>query len=244
MRYIINADDFGRTKTVNEAIVYGFDNGYLSRTTIMVNMPLFEEAVELAKQHGFMDKVGLHINLTSGVPLTDNIKSVKAIVDSNGYFNGGFFKNIRLRCLLMPKEKSAVIEEIKAQIEKYIDSGFTLMHADSHGHVHTFESLRKTTLKVLKEYQFKSVRISLNLGHNSSLLKRLYKKLVNHSFLKFLGVKKGVLFVGSLKDVLRNRCDIQNIDGECEIMLHPNYYKGNIYIGESLQYQSLDSVKN
>ncbi len=244
MRYLTNADDFGRTETVNDAIVYGFDNGYLSRTTVMVNMPYYDEAIDLAKEHGFFDKVGLHINLTSGVPLTQEIKSVATIVGENGYFNGSFFGNKRMRFILTPKERKAVKAEIEAQIKKYIDSGFTLMHADSHGHVHTFVSLRGLILKALKKHEFNSIRISLNLNANTSLSKRLYKKLANRSFAMFSGKKGTPMFAGSYKAVLRNESKLKNADGECEIMLHPNYYEGSIVIGEALQYQALDKIKN
>ena len=61
MEYIINADDFGRTDTVNIAIVEGFKNGCLNSTTIMVNMPYFEEAVHLADMYNFKNKVGLQL---------------------------------------------------------------------------------------------------------------------------------------------------------------------------------------
>ena len=43
---IINADDFGLSSSVNK-IVESFNNGLINSTTLMANMPGFEEAVEL-----------------------------------------------------------------------------------------------------------------------------------------------------------------------------------------------------
>ena len=45
----VNADDFGLSHEVNMAIVEAFKKGLINNTTIMVNMPGFEEAVRLAE---------------------------------------------------------------------------------------------------------------------------------------------------------------------------------------------------
>lgn len=242
MQYILNADDFGRTDTVNEAIVYGFENDYLSRTTIMVNMPCYEKAVELAKQHHFFDKVGLHINLVSGVPLTKNIRTLHSIVDSDGRFNGGFFRNKRLRLFLLPKERKYIKEEIQAQIQKYLDTGFSLVHADSHGHVHTFISIKTLVIICLKQNDFNSIRLTLNLNTNSRV-KLIYKKYINYTFRKTFKSLSSIKYVGSFKDVLRNRHFIDKQCGLCEVMLHPNVYDEITQIGEGLLYSALDIIK-
>jgi chitin disaccharide deacetylase len=41
----INADDFGLNSSVNKAIIEAFDNNYINSTTLMANMPGFDEAV-------------------------------------------------------------------------------------------------------------------------------------------------------------------------------------------------------
>ena len=50
-RLIVNADDFGISHEVNEAISLCFMKGYINQTTIMVNMPFFCEAIEMAKKY-------------------------------------------------------------------------------------------------------------------------------------------------------------------------------------------------
>ena len=74
MGIVRNADDFGKSTEINNAILTCFKDGLIDRTTIMVNMPGADEAAELAREEGFFDKVGLHLNLTEGEPLTDEIK--------------------------------------------------------------------------------------------------------------------------------------------------------------------------
>ena len=59
IKVIANADDFGKSHEVNLGILDGFKRGMLQRTTLMVNMPFADEAVQLAKENGFFDKGGL-----------------------------------------------------------------------------------------------------------------------------------------------------------------------------------------
>ena len=74
MNAIVNADDFGLNQSVNRAIAESFRNGLCLNTTLIVNMPYADEAVEIAYKEGFSDRVGLHLNLTEGVPLTEPIR--------------------------------------------------------------------------------------------------------------------------------------------------------------------------
>ena len=70
MALIVNADDFGLNEIENRAIAEAFEKGLIDRTTLLVNMPFAEDAMRLASEKGFADRVGLHVNLTSGRPLT------------------------------------------------------------------------------------------------------------------------------------------------------------------------------
>jgi len=73
-KIIVNADDFGMSAETNRAIVEAFENSVISSTTLMANMPGFEEACELAHRHRLLGKIGLHLNLTSGYPLSAPIR--------------------------------------------------------------------------------------------------------------------------------------------------------------------------
>ena len=223
MQFILNADDFGRTETVNEAIVYGFRNGYVSRTTVMVNMPYYEEAKALAREYGFYDKVGLHINIVSGKPLTEGIKACPNFTGEDGRFSGVIFQKRRLWFFLSRKEKAALRGEIRAQIERYLADGFSLLHADSHGHTHTFPALNKIVLRLLREYGFKSVRIARNLG--LGFLKGRCKAFFDLSS-RFFNRKRStsVQYFGSCADVMKH---YDSLHGVCEVMLHPNIYNGS-----------------
>jgi predicted glycoside hydrolase/deacetylase ChbG (UPF0249 family) len=63
---IVNADDFGASRSATKAILEAFDAGAISSASAMVWMPDTERAAELAQQRGL--PLGLHLNLTLPLP--------------------------------------------------------------------------------------------------------------------------------------------------------------------------------
>lgn len=88
-KLIINADDFGYCKGVNYGIIEAHTDGILTSTTMMANMPGFDHAVELHRQHPKLG-IGVHLNLTTGSPV---LKHLNTIVDTEGNFrNQAYYK--------------------------------------------------------------------------------------------------------------------------------------------------------
>ena len=96
---IINADDFGYSDSVNNAIAECFQKGVINRTTIMVNMPQAANAAKLAREKGFFENVGLHINLTEGKALSKEC-AMSELCDENGFFKGTFHIPFKSRIYL------------------------------------------------------------------------------------------------------------------------------------------------
>ena len=63
---IVNADDFGLTKRVSEAIVDVHRHGIVTSTTLMANGAAFEGAVALSRQMPRLG-IGAHLNLSEGL---------------------------------------------------------------------------------------------------------------------------------------------------------------------------------
>ena len=176
MKIIVNADDFGSSRSINEAIYLAFSYGYIQRTTIMVNMPSFEDAILISKNNNFFDKVGLHLTLDEGEALSQSMRS-------NPHFcvNGKFIKsNINgvRKIALNRHDRECLESEIEAQMKRYKEAGFTLMHIDSHHHVHTNYSVMRIVKKLSKKYGFVSCRASALLP-SDSFGKRIYRYLFN-----------------------------------------------------------------
>ena len=74
-RLIVNADDFGFDEAVNYGILKGYQEGIVTSTSMMANMPGFAHAVTLAKQHRDLG-IGVHLTLTCYYPLGKGYKSL------------------------------------------------------------------------------------------------------------------------------------------------------------------------
>lgn len=225
---IINADDFGYSKSVNRAIDDCFRRKLINRTTIMVNMPYAEEALALSKQNGYFECVGLHINLTEGKALSQECAD-SVLCDENGFFLGEFHKPFKSRLYLTKDIKYAIFCEVRAQIERYVEMGFSLMHADSHNYTHAYLSIYTQVRKLLKMYGFKTVRISRNISAEKfSLPFRIYKTLFN-ILIKNLRVNGNKIhttkYFCSVQDFVAsdNKDKIKN---DVEFMTHPDYIDG------------------
>ena len=63
-KLIFNADDFGISQGVNEAIFRAHTEGVLNSTSIMITLKHVPQALDLAKQMPNLN-IGLHANLTN-----------------------------------------------------------------------------------------------------------------------------------------------------------------------------------
>ena len=175
---IINADDFGKDKKTTLAIVEAINLGICTNTTLMVNMPYADQAVALAKKNNFIEHVGLHINLTEGKPLNSSIKKIKTFCDDYGNFTGEFRRNKKNRLIMNTLETNAILEEIEAQIQKFIAYGFKTIHIDSHHHIHTDRPILIILKKIITKYNIRSIRLSRNLYGQISFPVKIYKKKI------------------------------------------------------------------
>jgi predicted glycoside hydrolase/deacetylase ChbG (UPF0249 family) len=179
-KLIINADDFGLTQEVNDAIIDVFENGSLTSATLMVNMPGTEHAAKRAAQFPRLG-VGLHYNLTEGRPVSNEKND--CLTGPDGDF---FSRNMLLARLALHKVKPSDLRwELNAQFERILRLGIQPTHIDSHQHIH----LHPTVFRVIREFAVEkqiAVRIpypqTLSTGSKSfSLLKRLKKRVTSNT---------------------------------------------------------------
>ena len=226
----VNADDFGENNSVSEAICESYFKGLISDTTIMVNMPGAKNATKLAQKYGFADRVGLHLNLTAGVPFTPAITKCPEFCDLSGNFNAAFHLSGTRRLILDRRHKAALSAEIEAQIKEYLKLGYTKLHLDSHHHVHTDLSVWGVLAPLLKKYAFRSVRISRNMYCENDvpgLAKKVYKGGFN-ALLKSGGFETTDYF-GSAQDYLHSK-NLIKPGSKVEIMVHPLYSEEGVLL--------------
>lgn len=115
-RLIITADDFGMSKSVNEAIITCVKAGVVCSTNVMVNMEYAYEATQLRKNYPKLS-IGLHYNFTVGMPILPKEK-VPTLVDENGIFHS--YKEFRKLYHIGRIKNGEIIAEMKAQYERFV----------------------------------------------------------------------------------------------------------------------------
>ncbi|ALS78427.1 chitin disaccharide deacetylase [Planococcus sp. ANT_H30] len=143
MRVLFNADDFGLTEGVTDGIIQAHTNGVVQSTTLMMNGLAKDYAVEKAKQFPSL-RVGIHLVLTWGVPLS---KEVPSLINAQGLFKyTSSFEEMD------PPRLEDVEKEWRTQLNAFIATGIPLHHIDSHHHVHGWEALKNVVLTLAEEY--------------------------------------------------------------------------------------------
>lgn len=155
-RLIVNADDFGLTAGVNRAIIDGHTRGMITSTTLMANMPAFDEAVRLAAEHPTLG-VGLHFNITQGRPVAPAAQ-VRSLLNHRGEFPGTSTE-VAKRLLTGGLRRAEVVTELRAQIEKARQAGIRLTHVDSHKHAHALPQVLEAIIDTIPDYGIRAVRL-------------------------------------------------------------------------------------
>ncbi|MBV8583716.1 MAG: hopanoid biosynthesis-associated protein HpnK [Candidatus Eremiobacteraeota bacterium] len=155
-RVIFNADDFGISREVNEAIDIAHQRGVLRSASLMTGAPAFDDAVERARRLPSL-AVGLHVVLVHGRPVLPPHR-IPAIVDADGNFLTDLVK-AGVRFFFRPGIARQLEAEIRAQFERFAATGLTLDHADAQSHMHVHPTIFGLILKVGKEYGLRGIRI-------------------------------------------------------------------------------------
>ena len=143
-RLVVNADDFGRSRSINEAVVRAHREGILTTASLMVNESAFAGAVTLARENPRLG-VGLHLTLLCGhSALTP--ERIPGLVNARGEFAenpvSASFRYFARSGLL-----EQLRDEIHAQFEKFRATGLPLDHVNGHLHLH----LHPTVFRILME---------------------------------------------------------------------------------------------
>jgi hopanoid biosynthesis associated protein HpnK len=154
-RLIVNADDFGYTRSVNLGIVRVFLEGIVTSTTIMANGAAFNDAVEHAKANPELG-IGCHLVLVGGQSVAA-AKNISSLADAEG--------NLPATLPVLVKKLSAgaikpeeIAVELRAQISKAISAGIQPTHLDSHKHTHSHPRVMEQVARVAEEFGIRRIR--------------------------------------------------------------------------------------
>jgi hopanoid biosynthesis associated protein HpnK len=132
-RLIVNADDFGRSSSINEAVIRAHCEGILTTASLMVNEPACEEAVRLARNHSSLG-VGLHLTLLCGHSALPQARIPGLVNPANEFTTSPLRAGIRY--FFYPGLRQQLREELRAQFAKFRATGLALDHVNGHLHLH------------------------------------------------------------------------------------------------------------
>ena len=135
-KLVVNADDFGFTRDVNQGIVRAHGEGILTATTLMATGAAFDDAVRLAREHPSLD-IGVHLVLVGEPPFPRTVARLMQAIALG-----------RVR----------IDEELRAQVRRILDAGLEPTHLDTHKHTHLFPPVLNAVARISEEFTIPWVR--------------------------------------------------------------------------------------
>jgi len=243
-RLIINADDFGLTERINDAIIECHQKGIVTSTTLMANGPAFDNATERARTEQKLG-IGIHLNLSEGTPISDP-SQLRSLINETGRF---YLSPVQMLRKLMDRGISLgkVEMELRAQIEKVLNAGIEVTHLDGHKHVHLIPQFLQIALRLAQEYKIPAIRCAregttrlLSLagrnwrssptvlkqyftGKALSILANTMKARIESAGLKAPDYLLGITSTGFLDSHHLINLIARLPDGTSELVCHPGY---------------------
>jgi hopanoid biosynthesis associated protein HpnK len=172
---VVTGDDFGFSRGVNRAILEAHERGILTSASLMVTGEAAAEAVALARSSPGL-AVGLHLVVVHGRAALPP-REIPRLVDAAGRFRGGPV-SAGLRYQFSGEARRELEREIRAQLERFRESGLTLSHVDGHHHMHLHPVVLGVLLDLAEEFQIPAIRLpseelrlALSLDHRSAVSK-------------------------------------------------------------------------
>jgi len=261
-RLIINADDFGLSESVNEAVQQAHTNGVLTSTTIMANMPDAGKAIRIAKRLPDLG-VGVHLNLSKGKPLSQN-GHLNCLLNGDGSFASSPTK-LSLLSIGRHKFRNAIREELATQIQWVIDNGIKPTHLDSHKHIHCLPQIFPIVCEMARRFEIPAIRfvyepkqiavtpwpLTSEVGRKTAKTIRTMAKInriQNSAFLK-TDALLGVAHIGRIDVNFFKAVALYSPVATAEIMTHPateddtEYMKSSLLHNRRGEFQALSSER-
>ena len=153
---IVNADDFGMSEAVNEAIVRAHRDGVLTSASLMVTGAAAAQAVRLAKENPRL-AVGIHLVAVMGRSVLPQ-SEIPSLVDAAQNFSDNPTA-AGLKYFFSPQSRREIRREIAAQFARFHETGLRLSHVDGHLHLHVHPVIFNEALKQAIKYGARRMRV-------------------------------------------------------------------------------------
>ena len=212
---IVNADDFGFTRDVNQGIVQAHRQGILTATTLMATGAAFDDAVKLARENPSLD-IGCHLVLVGSPGFPDTVAQL--------------IQALALR-------RIAVGEELARQVRRILDAGIRPTHLDTHKHTHLLPPVLNEVAKIAEMFGIPWVRrpfdFPLSAGGASAgkrainrgfhLVRRRFERVLTQHHCRMTDHFAGFQITGAYDARSLSRLIAELPEGTTELMCHPGF---------------------
>ena len=153
---IVTGDDFGFSRGVNRAIIEAHERGVLTSASLMVAGEASAEAVELARAHPKL-AVGLHLVVVDGRPVLPP-SEIPHLLGDHGRLPARPVW-VGLKYQFHPAARRELVREIRAQLERFRDTGLALSHVDGHHHLHLHPFVLGALVGLSREFRIPAIRL-------------------------------------------------------------------------------------
>jgi predicted glycoside hydrolase/deacetylase ChbG (UPF0249 family) len=231
MKYLItNADDYGYRSDINKAIIDAHVNGVLTSTTVLINF-VSPEGITLTNEAPYLG-LGLHLNLTSGEPISPNWKKKYGDFSRPHRNQPKQFDQEEWLPVFSAYKTADIFEEYEAQINKFImDFGKKPTHLDTHHYHSSFKTVFPAFLELAQKYQIPVRQPVLwanadkqhpmgNITHQPHLVKEILRNNIKTThFFSLEYLNRYTNYYPILAKELKHIEDEENV----EISFHPGY---------------------
>lgn len=202
---IVNADDCNLTSGVTHAILECHDQGIVSSTSWLINLPSNPDEVAAVRDSRI--GVGIHLNVSLGAPVL-NAEDISSLVTEEGLFK----KKSDHECL--PPLAADLVKEYTAQI-KLFEQKFSRLptHLDTHHQLHDQPVFMLSLSQVARDNKLPIRRSALM---QSADFNRIYPGMVTTQALYGDLDAKAFWTLEKLEEVMTSL-----LPGTAEIMCHP-----------------------
>ena len=156
-RLIVNADDFGRSPSINEAVARAHREGILTSASLMVNEPACAGAVALARENPKLG-VGLHLALVRGKSALSPDK-IPGLVNGRGEFSDRPIV-VGMRYFFNRDLQVQLRAEIHSQFERFRATGLPLDHVNGHLHLHLHPAIFRILMEDAAKLGIRHLRLT------------------------------------------------------------------------------------
>lgn len=180
-RLIVNADDFGRSSSINQAVARAYREGILTTASLMVNEPAAAEAVRLAKENPRLG-VGLHLSLVCGTAALPHAQ-IPNLADANGQFRSN---PVAAGCayFFSSQCRAQLAREIEEQFRRFHATGLKLDHVNGHLHLHLHPAVFGILMSNGERWGVRAMRLTRDdLPLNARLSAGQWPYRISHAFI-------------------------------------------------------------